>query len=96
MTPGPWRAAEWSCHAATTVVATVSGQRVVVAECAGHGRHARDCVGDALAIAALPQMRAALEAIVRAADAPSGIVLDARDALIREARYALAAAGIEA
>ncbi|MEX3961651.1 hypothetical protein AB4Y42_05445 [Paraburkholderia sp. EG286B] len=50
-TPGPWRAAEWSCHAATTVLvddpSIVTGKRVI-AEC--------DAEDDAQVIAALPEL----------------------------------------
>jgi len=63
-TPGPWSAVEWSCHAATTVVADVDGRRVVVADCSGHGRYATDSISDARLIAAAPELLEALKGMV--------------------------------
>lgn len=49
-TPGPWRAEEWSCHAATTVLvddpSVCTGKRAI-AEC--------ESEDDARAVAALPE-----------------------------------------
>lgn len=60
-TPGPWRAIKWSFHAATTVVAEVLGHQVVIAECGGSGRYLSESIGDALLIAAAPEMLAELQ-----------------------------------
>ena len=59
-TPGPWSAIAWTGHAKTTVIAAVKGERVVVAECSGHGRYAAESEPDARLIAAAPDMLAAL------------------------------------
>ncbi|MDP9992011.1 hypothetical protein J2W28_001039 [Variovorax boronicumulans] len=60
-TPGPWRAVEWTCHAATTVIAG----GVVVAECSGFGRLADESLGDARLVAAAPELLVALQLAVR-------------------------------
>lgn len=52
LTPGPWTAQEWSCHAPTTVKAG----DLVVAECSGHGRNAEESIADAQLIAAAPNL----------------------------------------
>jgi hypothetical protein len=51
-TPGPWKVAEWSCNAPTTVMAG----SVVIAETAGCGRHSDECLADARLIAAAPEL----------------------------------------
>lgn len=58
-TKGPWEACAWSGHAATTVKAG----DVVVAECAGHGRHSDESIADARLIAASPDLYEALKGI---------------------------------
>lgn len=65
-TPGPWRVLAWECHAATTVVADVDGQQIVVAECSGHGRYADESLDDARLIAAAPELLEALQSIMKA------------------------------
>lgn len=65
-TPGPWRAAEWSCHAPTTIVASgrtiLPNGTLIIAECGGQGRDTDETLmADARLIAASPEMLEALE-----------------------------------
>jgi hypothetical protein len=61
-TPGPWKAIEWGCNAATTVVATPpDGKPIVICECSGQGRAAVECLDDAHLIEAAPKMLDLLE-----------------------------------
>lgn len=62
-TPGPWEAKNWSCHAPTTVMAA---DRTVIAECAGLGRDADECIADARLIAAAPEPLEALQFVMSA------------------------------
>lgn len=63
-TPGPWRAVEWTCHDATSVLA---GDRQQIAECSGFGRDTREsAIADARLIAAAPELLAVAQLLVQA------------------------------
>lgn len=68
-TPGPWRAAEWSCHAPTTIVASgrtiLPNGTLVIAECGGQGRDTdATLLADARLIAAAPETFEALDNLI--------------------------------
>lgn len=88
ITPGPWEAVEWTCHAKTTIKAG----NVVVAECSGFGRMSDDSLADARLIASCPEMLAVLQAFVRAADGrriQGHLILDPRSSLVIAAKDVL-------
>jgi hypothetical protein len=65
ITPAPWRAIQWNCQAATTVVSErPDGNPLVVCECSGHGRYAEASLDDARLIAAAPELLEALERLI--------------------------------
>lgn len=72
LTAGEWRAAEWTCHAPTTVVTDgPDGRTLVIAECSGHGRHTDESLADAQLLAAAKEL---LVGGIQAAGAIAGAV----------------------
>lgn len=77
-TPGPWIAKEYTCHAATTIIAA---DGTPVAETSGFGRMSNDCVADARLIAAAPELLAALEILLESGTLNAGSRAIARSAI---------------
>lgn len=91
-TPGPWRAIEWRCHAATTVViddsTTATGKRVI-AEC-------ETTEGDARLIAAAPDLLEALIEVLATNRATARVPETTMKAELMLDRIRMAAAKAEA
>ena len=63
-TPGKWSAINWVCHAPTTIVSDHDGQRIVIAECSGHGRYAHESIADARVMAEAKEMFSELQSLI--------------------------------
>lgn len=69
-TPGPWVAKEFTCLAATTIIAE---DGTPIADTTGFGRRADDCLADARLIAAAPDL---LEYVQMVANLPTDAETD--------------------